>query len=69
MGNILEPSIIPLVPIENKNALLHENYLSEFETEDEKSVARENLGVYAKEFTYTRDEAQTMVQRTDFVDW
>ena len=64
MGNILEPSVIPSIPIEDKNALLHENYLSEFETEDEKSVARENLGVYAKEFTYTRDEAQTMVQRT-----
>lgn len=63
MGNILEPSVIPPVPnTGDKNALLRENYLSEFETEDEKSVARENLGVYAKDFVYTRDEAHLMVQ-------
>lgn len=63
MGNILEPSIIrPVANAGNDDALLRANYLSEFETEDDKSVARENLGVYAKEFVYSRDEAQLMVQ-------
>lgn len=62
MGNILEPSVISSVSDTEEQALLHDNYLSEFETEDEKSVARENLGVYAKETVYTQDEAQLMVQ-------
>ncbi len=63
MGNILEPSVIsPTKSCENKDALLRENYLSEFGTEDDKAVVRENLGVYAKDFTYNRDEAQAMVQ-------
>lgn len=62
MGNILEPSVI--TPVEKEcddNALKHGNYLSELETEDEKSVARENLGVYGKETTYSKDETNNLV--------
>lgn len=33
------------------------NYLSEYETEGEKSVVRENLNVYAKDLVYTRQES------------
>lgn len=60
--DILEPSIIPAsTPEVQGDYLAHDNYLSEFKDEDEKSVARENLGVYGKEFLYTKDEAQLMV--------
>ena len=37
--------------------LQKEKYLSEFETDDEKSVVRENLGVYPKGSVYTKDES------------
>ena len=34
-----------------------DNFLSEYETEGEKAVVRENLDVYAKESVYTRQES------------
>lgn len=59
---ILTPSATPAAETQTeKNYLVKENYLSEFESEDEKSVARANLGVYAKEAVYTQDEAELMV--------
>lgn len=63
MGNILEPSIIPpIIGNQTVGALLHDNYLSEFITENEKAVVRENIGVYAKNFTYTKDETLSLIQ-------
>lgn len=65
MGNILEPSIIPpIIEKPTKGVLLHENYLSEFITENEKAVVRENIGVYAKNVTYTKDETLTLIQNS-----
>lgn len=65
MGNnstILEPSVVHQAPAsEDLQYLARENYLSEFANEDEKSVVRANLGVYSKDFVYTKDEAQLMV--------
>ena len=37
--------------------LERDNFLSEYETEGEKAVVRENLDVYAKESVYTRQES------------
>lgn len=42
------------------------NYLSEFETESDKTVARRNLGVLAAEDTYTKEEVEPII--TDKVD-
>lgn len=64
MGNILTPSVKNTSSnelTEDVVYLSHDNYLSEFETEDEKSVARANLGVYAQSAVYTREEAELMV--------
>jgi hypothetical protein len=59
---VLTPSAVPAQEqADTKNYLVKENYLSEFETEDEKSVARANLGVYAQSVVYTQDEAQLMM--------
>jgi hypothetical protein len=58
---ILTSSVAPEQLEEPKNFLQKENYLSEFETEDEKSVVRANLGVYGKDIVYTIDEAELMV--------
>lgn len=59
---VLTPAAVPVLKIAaTPNYLVKENYLSEFETEDEKSVARANLGVYAQSAVYTKDEAQLMM--------
>lgn len=65
MGNsILEPSVINEDrPVTNEVFLVYENYLSEFKSEDEKSIARANLGVLGTEETYTRDQATAMVNQ------
>lgn len=58
---VLTPSAVPVQRILPTTNLIKEYYLSEFETEDEKSVARANLGVYAQSAVYTKDEAQLMM--------
>lgn len=57
----MQPSVIGTETSDESVALLKENYLSEFETEAEKSAARNNLGVYAQEAVYTQEEAELMV--------
>lgn len=61
--------------------LYKENYLSEFKTETEKELARNNLGVYSKEYInnvinnivinnknfVTKSEVEVMIQDLDFV--
>lgn len=67
-----------------KTHLCKENYLGEFKTESEKTLARNNLGVYSKEEIdkivgqivennnnnnfITRKEVQNMIANLDFVD-
>lgn len=65
-----------------KTHLCKENYLGEFKTESEKTLARNNLGVYSKEEIdkivgqivennnnfVTRKEVQNMIANLDFVD-
>lgn len=62
-----------------KTHLCKENYLGEFKTESEKTLARTNLGVYSKEEIdrivgqivnnfITKKEVQNMIADLDFVD-
>ena len=64
-----------------KTHLCKENYLGEFKTESEKTLARNNLGIYSKEEIdkivgqivennnlITRKEVQNMIANLDFVD-
>lgn len=65
-----------------KTHLCKENYLGEFKTESEKTLARTNLGVYSKEEIdrivghvennnnnfITKKEVQNMIANLDFVD-
>lgn len=48
---------------ESVEYLQHDNFLSEFDTEEEKSVARENLGIYPKTAIYTKDETDTNISK------
>lgn len=43
--------------------LQHDNFLSEFDTEEEKAVARENLEVYPKTAVYTKDETDANISK------
>lgn len=52
-GEHWEPTAEP----EGIQYLEKDNFLSEYETEGEKSVVRENLGVYPKESVYTKQES------------
>ena len=58
---IKDPSTQPLGTI---NYLEKDNYLSEFESEGEKAVVRENLDVYSKDSVYNKTESDTLLDRT-----
>ena len=58
---IKDPSTKPLDTI---NYLEKDNYLSEFESEGEKAVVRENLDVYSKDSVYNKTESDTLLDRT-----
>lgn len=47
----------PTTEQESTQYLIRDNFLSEYETEGEKAVVRENLDVYAKEAVYNRQES------------
>lgn len=47
----------PITEHESTQYLIKDNFLSEYETEGEKAVVRENLNVYAKESVYNRQES------------
>ena len=51
-------------PSNDVNYLEKDNYLSEFQTEEEKAVVRENLNVYSKDSVYNRTESDTLLDRT-----
>lgn len=44
--------------------LERDNFLSEYETEEEKAVVRENLNIYAKESVYNRQESDTKLDES-----
>lgn len=52
-----------LEPKESPNYLIKDNYLSELETELDKEIARENLGVYSKQDTYTKTEVDNNIRK------
>ena len=47
----------------NEQYLVKDNYLSEFESDSEKTAARENLNVYPKDSLYTKEEVITLLQQ------
>lgn len=56
---------IEQTPVEKTTPYLErDNYLSEFQTEEEKAVVRENLNVYSKDSVYNRTESDTLLDRT-----
>lgn len=61
MGTILEPSLTPPVPERTDSPLVKEMFLGEFSDDDEKSVVRENLGVYATDEVYSKEEADALL--------
>ena len=68
-NSILTPGQQDIVdnPITSDNSVQYlekDNYLSEYSTESEKSVVRENLNVYPKNAVYTKDESDTNIAKT-----
>lgn len=52
-------------PIEQTTPYLEkDNYLSEYQTEGEKAVVRENLDVYSKDSVYNKTESDTLLDKT-----
>lgn len=49
---------------ENSQYLEKDKFLSEYETESEKAVVRENLDVYAKDLIYTKQESDIKLDET-----
>lgn len=68
-NSILTPGQQDIIdnPITSDNSVQYlekDNYLSEYSTESEKSVVRENLNVYPKNAVYTKDESDTNIAKT-----
>lgn len=59
-GDHWEPTPEPVA----SQYLERDNFLSEYETEEEKAVVRENLNVYAKESVYNRQESDTKLDES-----
>ena len=66
VDTILTPDAFDETPItqEEQNSFLIDNYLSELETDNQKGIARENLGVYGKTDLYTQVEVDNIVNKT-----
>lgn len=56
--------VIQPTPQETNQYLEKDNYLSEFQTEEEKAVVRENLGVHARDQVYTKTESNTKLDES-----
>lgn len=54
------PSVTPSV---TEDYLEKANYLSEFSTEDEQAVVRDNLGVYSKDAVYDKSETASLLNQ------
>lgn len=56
-----DPIETPVTSSPQENYLIRDNFLSEYETEEEKSVVRENLNVPSKDSVYSRQDVDTQV--------
>lgn len=64
VDNILTPSTCETPQVLSEQAyFLIDNYLSELETDAQKGIARENLGVYAKTDLYTQVEVDNNINK------
>lgn len=65
MGDILKPSVIQAASATESTTtpLVKENYLGEFETDNEKAIVRTNLNVPAISSVYSKTESEAMVQK------
>lgn len=52
---------VPVIDQDSEKYLSIDNFLSEYSTEEQKSVARENLGVPSKNSTYNKQDVDIMV--------
>lgn len=56
-----DPIEAPITPSPQNEYLVKDNFLSEYETEEEKSVVRENLNVPSKDSVYSRQDVDMQV--------
>lgn len=56
-----DPIETPVTSPPQEDCLIRDNFLSEYETEEEKSVVRENLNVPSKDSVYSRQDVDTQV--------
>lgn len=56
-----DPIETPVTSPPQEDCLIKDNFLSEYETEEEKSVVRENLNVPSKDNVYSRQDVDTQV--------
>lgn len=56
-----DPINDPVVTPEPNTYLEKDNYLSEYGTEEEKSVVRENLNIPSKDSVYSKEDVDTQV--------
>ena len=56
-----DPIETPITSSPQEEYLIRDNFLSEYETEEEKSVVRENLNVPSKDSVYSRQDVDTQV--------
>ena len=56
-----DPIETPVTSSPQEDYLIRDNFLSEYETEEEKSVVRENLNVPSKDSVYSRQDVDTQV--------
>lgn len=65
VDTILTPDAFDETPVtqEEQNSFLVDNYLSELETDNQKGIARENLGVYGKTDLYTQVEVDNNIAK------
>ena len=56
-----DPIETPVTSPPQEDCLIKDNFLSEYETEEEKSVVRENINVPSKDSVYSRQDVDTQV--------
>lgn len=56
-----DPIETPVTSPPQEDCLIKDNFLSEYETEEEKSVVRENLNVPSKDSVYSRQDVDTQI--------
>ena len=59
-----DPIDDPVVTPEPNKYLEKDNYLSEYSTEEEKSVVRENLNIPSKDSVYTKEDTDLQISKS-----